>query len=650
MNLNINQLEAVRCADKRILIVAGAGTGKTNTITSKIVYMIENNFMQPNEIIATTFTNKAANELRERLRHKLGSTADSIIIGTFHSISFEIIQKHGHLIGLKPNISIIPTDDQIQIIRSILSKYKNKDVTPGKIFEKIQRFKEGNIYSISPFEQLVLVEYNQQLAFGNMMDFADIISSTIALFKTDASIKSHYNNHYKMICIDEYQDINNLQDEWIKLILGENAILCCVGDPDQAIYGFRGANCKYILDFNKTYPNAKIIKLECNYRCKQKILDKANSLINCNKNRIPKTLYANVPCQENSIEVVYSASSKIEATGIARAIMQIRADNIKSTIAILVRGRSQIADIEEALLSHSTPYVIIGAMSFIDRAEVKDMLSYLKFINNKKDSIAFSRMLSSPRRGIGEVTIQKIVTYADEHNIDLLEASLAIDLSKTYKTKFQELKTLLDQAQNFKDLFSICHYIYTKSGYSETISTDKDKNITEWLSSLSNFASTKVYLERILWHTEADNNENIVQVMTIHSSKGLEFDYVFAAGWEEGILPYGSKVDSEIEEERRLAYVALTRAKNKAFVSYAGARLVNGLMRSCRASRFIRELGSMRESMSFSMGISNSVKIGQTVSHNIFGIGIVLDRSESSVQVKFIDKERMLRISDVKIM
>lgn len=656
MNLNPSQLEAVHSVDKRILIVAGAGTGKTNTITAKIVYMIESNLIESNQVIATTFTNKAANELKERLRHKLGYLADQLTVGTFHSISLEIIQKHGSIIGIKPDVSIISGDDQIQIIRNILTKHKQKDIKPGKIFEKIQRFKEGNISTISPFEQTVLIEYNQQLSFGNMMDFADIISSTIALLKTDPNTKAYYNNHYKMICVDEYQDINNLQNEWIKLIVGPDAILCCVGDPDQAIYGFRGANCKYILDFEAIYPKAKIIKLECNYRCKQKILDKANSLISCNKKRIPKSLYAHKTCQENSIDVVYNPSGKVESAGIARAIMQIRANTSDTTIAILVRGRSQIVDIEESLLSHSIPYVIVGAMSFIDRAEVKDMVAYLKFMNNKKDGIAFARMLSSPRRGIGDITIQKIIEYANEDDIDLLEAAIKMDLPKSYKPKFEAIKLLLDQASNFKDLFSICHYIYTKSGYQDNITEEKEKNITQWLASLSEFASIKIYLERILWHSESETNHSLIQVMTIHSSKGLEFDYVFLPGWEEGVMPYGSKVDDEIEEERRLAYVALTRAKNKVFVSYAGSRLANGMMRTCRPSRFIRELGGIRESMSFMINnppakpkLDNYMKIGQNVSHPRYGIGNILDRTDSSVQVRFIDKDRILRIDEVKL-
>ena len=386
--LNLEQQLAVISNDPRLLIIAGAGTGKTRTIVSKILHAIESKLIAPREILATTFTNKAAHELKVRLYDAIGYTADEITIGTFHSISLDLLQTYGSHIGMNQNVGVLPYDEQVYLVRNILAQHNLKDVKATVILEKIQKYKE-NQSSMDRIYNDVLDDYLRELQTSKLMDFADLLIHCIDLFEKNKASTIPFLPNYNLICTDEYQDINDLQDKWLQLLLNKNTHLCCVGDPDQAIYGFRGANASHILNFDKKFPNAKTIKLEQNYRSTKPILDAANNLIAQNIHRIPKTINAEGRDTDTEIDVHSASSAQIEAKSIAERIKSIRKLDKNQRIAILVRSRIQIVSIEEELLSHNVSYTISGVIEFLNRAEIKDLMAYLRFLYNPHDSIAF---------------------------------------------------------------------------------------------------------------------------------------------------------------------------------------------------------------------------------------------------------------------
>ena len=634
MNLNPQQMAAVEYNQGPMLIIAGAGSGKTKTVVSKILHCIEHQIAEPHQIMATTFTNKATNELRHRLRAVAEDKVNYMTIGTFHSISLEILQKHGSYIGVSGSISVLPYEDQVQVVRGIITSKKLKDLSPGRILEKLQKYKEQasseQKMNLNSIEEDILAQYSNELTESKVMDFADLLISVRNMLRDNKEAREIYRNMFKLICVDEYQDVNNIQQEMIKLLYGPDTHLCCVGDPDQAIYGFRGANCSYILNFAKVFEGARIFRLEQNYRSSQNILKNANSLISYNKKRIPKNLFTEINEIKEKVRVTSNMSPRIEADRIASSILhmlswkksdkakqvgdqkpEIVADSLYSeedelqevgseislpvvdepsdTFAILVRNRSQIQPIEEALIRYNIAYSITGSVKFLDRAEIRDLISYLKFLNNPLDTISFKRMVQAPRRGIGDVTIEKIIAHSRDHRIDLLEACEAVATAKT--ATLMDLSRLLRVARELenKGVKAVAKHILHESKYNATLNTERMENVNQWLISLENFNSIKEYLDEIIWKSEANEERKVVNLMTIHASKGLEFDYVYLPGWEEGTLPSGFGSD-EVEEERRLAYVALTRARKLALISHSSVRFVNGMSRPANPSRFLREL------------------------------------------------------------
>lgn len=602
MTLNPQQLAAVNYNQGAMLIIAGAGSGKTKTVVSKILHCIEQGIVEPHQIMATTFTNKATNELRHRLRESIQDQVNYMTIGTFHSISMEILQKHGAYMGLNGNISVLPYDDQVQVVRSIITSKKLKDLSAGRILEKLQKYKErsssDNKINLNSMEEDILAAYSNELTESKVMDFADLLVLVRNMLRDKQEVREIYRNMLKLICVDEYQDVNNIQQEMIKLLYNPEAHLCCVGDPDQAIYGFRGANCSYILNFPKVFEGAKIFRLEQNYRSSRNILENANSLISYNKKRISKNLFTELDTIKEKVRVTANMSSRIEADRIATSISEIvswkkkkttEEEYSSDTFAILVRNRSQIQPIEEALIRHNLQYNITGSIKFLDRLEIRDLISYLKFLNNPLDTISFKRMVQAPRRGIGDVTIDRVINYSRDHKVDLLEASDAVSTVKM--PGLSEICQLLKNARALeeKGVQAVAKYILNESKYKTTLNVERMENVNQWLSSLEGFSSIKEYIDEIIWKSEANEDKKVVNLMTIHASKGLEFDYVYLPGWEEGTLPSGFGSE-EVEEERRLAYVALTRARKIAFISHSSIRFVNGMSRPANPSRFIREL------------------------------------------------------------
>jgi DNA helicase II / ATP-dependent DNA helicase PcrA len=651
-SLNVSQLSALDNFPGELLIVAGAGTGKTSTIVAKILHAINTGFAQPHQILATTFTNKAATELKLRLKKYLGDVYREITIGTFHSISLEILQHNLSALSGITSINVLPYDDQIQVVRGILAKYALKDMRPSIVLEKIQRYKEEQS-AFPGIDHRIINEYKYELTKANMMDFADLILKTIDLFDKNHEIRENYQSQLKLVCIDEYQDINDLQYKWVSYIHGKNH-LCCVGDPDQAIYGFRGANAKHILNFSDNFRSSKVVKLECNYRSTQSILNNANKLISHNRSRIPKNLYTNNTQDERKVLLYSARSSRLEAENICDIFCNIKkTSQEKLSIAILVRSRIQIPDIEEALIKNQISYKIYGAMQFMDRAEIKDIISYLKFIHNHNDSISFNRMIQAPKRGIGLVTIKKIMQVSEEMEVDLLVACkiVAQSSSNMLKDKLVALVNLFETAHQIKnsDLIVLANHIYINSGYIDSLNSDRRENIQQWMRTLVNYQSLTEYLEQVLWQadTEEQKNEHDIEIMTIHASKGLEFDYTFLPGWEDGILPHDfATSEHDLEEERRLAYVAITRARQQAIISYSNTRMINGKIKSYNPSRFLRELQGVEYC---TISTSKTFQVGSEVIHPRFGLGLVQETGSDLARVRFCDIVRLVELKMLRV-
>jgi len=644
MKLNLEQLAAVEYFGSPLLIVAGAGTGKTSTIVAKIIQAIESKYADYHEVLATTFTNKAADELKHRLIGRLGAPANKITIGTFHSISLDMLQTYYN----KSNkvISVLPYEDQLQIVRSILLKMNLKDLKPGSVLEKIQSFKEKQLKEPS-IDQRIIMSYQAELEKDQMMDFADLLLKVVEMFTNEPTIRKEYQARYKLICIDEYQDINDLQHQWMQLLINGENQLCCVGDSDQAIYSFRGANASHILNFNKHFHNAKIVKLECNYRSNSSILKHSNQLIAYNKNRIEKNLYPYNQGEAKPIEIKSTYSSRLEAICVSDKIAELLANpqNAKKSVAILVRSRLQIPDLEEGLLARNIKYVITGSTQLLDRSEVKDLLSYFRFLYNPNDSISFKRMMQSPRRGIGQVSLDKILEQARHSNLDLYQSIKEMVKSgpKALQEKLQSVVELLDKASVYLvegRIAEAAEFIYTSSTYIDHIDESRRDHVRQWVRVLTEFSSLKEYMQKALLQDTNTTDEVQVSLMTIHAAKGLEFDYVFLPGWEEGILPHEfARSNLEIEEERRLAYVALTRAKEQVYISYAASRFLAGKLRPSVQSRFIKELGKANND-NFKM--NNAFSPGMEVAHSRFGFGMVEYSTGEFTRVRFLDSTKLV--------
>ena len=626
--LNIQQKEAILHSEGPLLILAGAGSGKTKVLTTRVAQLIKDKKCFGNQILCVTFTNKAANEMRERVLKLTNNKSNSIPwLGTFHSISNKILRKHAEAVGLKPSFTILDTLDQLKLIKNILAAenidikknppkliaylidhWKNKALLPANVkinssdYSKINALK---IYKI----------YQERLRLMNCVDFGDLILHCVTIFKNFKEIQESFKKNFKYILVDEYQDTNYVQNLWLNLITNESKNICVVGDDDQSIYSWRGAEVKNILEFEKNFTNTKIVKLEQNYRSTKNIINTASSLISNNDDRLGKKIWSDLK-DGDKVRVNSFSDGRDEATGISDIIEK---ELIKyfslNDIAILVRAAFQTREFEERFIKIGLPYRVIGGMKFYERAEIKDALCYLRLIQQKNDDLAFERIINNPKRSIGDSTLKKLHDLSRTRNKNLFETADEILNEDELKPKTKEsLKQFIKLVKTWTKLseqldhVQLLERVLDESGYTQMLINEKSpeaearlENLKELRASMKNYSNLVEFLENISLQTSIDEEweGEKINLMTIHAAKGLEFNCVFLPGWEEGLFPHQKSIeekgDQAVQEERRLAYVALTRAKQRLFISFANNRKYYGNNNSndwmpSMPSRFIDEL------------------------------------------------------------
>ena len=621
--LNEEQKSAVLNVDGPSLVVAGAGSGKTRVLTSRLAYILKQKKAWPNQVLCVTFTNKAAKEMRDRVIKILGGKASSLAwLGTFHSISVKFLRRHAEAVGLKSNFTILDTDDQKKLIKNIC-KGENidaKKISPQFIIALIDQWKnkgflpnEVHLAKKNIFENQILKVYKiyqNKIRDLNACDFGDLILYCVKLFEKNTDIRNIYSNNFKYILVDEYQDTNFIQNKWLNLIVNKNKNICCVGDDDQSIYSWRGAEIKNFLSFDKVYPDCKIFRLEQNYRSTKNILDAASFLISHNKDRLGKKLWSDGEKGE-LVKLNCYKNGREEAQGIGDIIEEnIKKKNPLNDIAILVRAIYQTREFEERFLKIGVNYRIIGGIKFYERAEVKDAICYLRIINQKFDDLAFERIINMPRRGLGESTIKQLHDFSSKNKICLEDSAHKLLQLNQFKPKTRSvIKHFLELINKWRsDLKKKKHYdllkiVLDESGYSAMLKNKKDlenenriENLKELLRAMHDYDNLQGFLEHVALATSIDQEweDEKVNIMTMHAAKGLEFNSVFLPGWEEGLFPHQKsleeKGDFALEEERRLAYVGITRAKKKAYISFAMQRSWHGEWMDSLPSRFVSEL------------------------------------------------------------
>ncbi len=621
--LNDVQRSAVLNTEGPTLVVAGAGSGKTKVLTSRLAHIVKEKKAWPNQILCVTFTNKAAKEMRDRVLKHLGGKLSSLSwLGTFHAISVKFLRRHAEAVGLKSNFTILDTEDQKKLIRNI-SKAENidaKKISAQYILALIDQWKnkgflpeEVRLSKKNIFENQILKIYKiyqNKIKDLNCCDFGDLILYCVKLFEKNSEIKKTYSNNFKYILVDEYQDTNFIQNKWLSLLVNEKQNICCVGDDDQSIYSWRGAEIKNFLGFDKVYPSCKIFRLEQNYRSTKNILNSASYLISHNKDRLGKKLWSEGEKGE-LVKLNCYKNGKEEAQGIGDIIEEnIKKKNSLNDIAILVRAIYQTREFEERFLRIGINYRIIGGIKFYERAEVKDAICYLRIINQKFDDLAFERIINNPRRGLGENTIKKMHEFSSKNKVCLEDSAHKLLQLNQFKPKTRSvIKHFLDSINKWRsDLKKNKHYdllkvVLDESGYSAMLKNKKDlenenrlENLKELLRAMHDYDNLQGFLEHVALATSIDREweDEKVNIMTMHAAKGLEFDSVFLPGWEESLFPHQKsleeKGDFALEEERRLAYVGITRAKKKAYISFAMQRSWHGDWMDSLPSRFISEL------------------------------------------------------------
>ena len=624
--LNKEQKIAVEHQKGPLLVLSGAGTGKTRVLTSRFVYIVKNLNVNFHKIIAVTFTNKAANEIKERVNRDLGQFIDSPWIGTFHSIFAKFLRKHSSLIGLKNNFNILDTDDQKKLIKQVINfcKFEN-DINESIYLNEIQNLKDQKILpsqkslitKYSSIENIVDVYelYQQRLLEINAVDFGDILLHSYQILFTNEDIRQLYAKNIEHILIDEFQDTNHIQYELIKLILNNNRNLFCVGDDDQSIYAWRGAKIENIINFPNEF-SCSVVRLTKNYRSNHSILNAASSIINNNQNRLGKELISfndDIPEQKINLKSFYSQEE--ESLWIADSISRKFKEN--DTFGVLVRLTAQMRSIEDKFIKYALPYEIIGGPRFFERKEIKDVLCYLKLANSFQDDLAFERIINLPRRGIGEQSLKIIIDNARKNKISFFESlkellkENKLASSLTLKTQpFVDLIIKINGLINKTSLEDLGIYVIEESGYLKMLENEKNKlkkienesridNLKELANALAEFENLDNFLEHVGLVNENQKkiHHNSVKLMTLHAAKGLEFDHVYLPGWEEGIFPSSRALDQNsskaLEEERRLAYVGITRAKFDLNLSYASSRYTYGINNYSLPSRFLSEISDI---------------------------------------------------------
>lgn len=669
--LNSEQLKAVNHIDGPMLVLAGAGSGKTKVLTNRIARLIEEG-VSPSNILAITFTNKAAKEMKDRITRLVGVTAYNIQISTFHSLGLKILKENYSLLGYDKNFTIIDSDDVLTIIKKIMKELNlSKDYyNPREIKNKISSAKNA-IMSVEDFSKVefdhkvveVYKIYTKKLKQGNSVDFDDLLILPIKLFKTYPNVLEEYQDRYKYILIDEYQDTNEAQYTFSKILASKYRNIFVVGDNDQAIYAFRGANYKNILNFEKDYPEAKSVVLEENYRSTKTILNAANDVIKNNKERKSKNLWSNKPVGDK-ITYKLVGTEKEEASFVADEIKSLLEQGVKEEdIAVLYRTNAQSRVVEEYMLKKNIKYRVVGSFYFYNRKEIKDLLCYLRLISNHKDDVSLLRIINTPKRGIGEKTIDNLTTLAVEQSSSIYEA-----ITSGKELAFKNLIEELTEESKTLSLTELVEAILEKSGIKKELSSSKlledeirlenlneFKGVTKSYEEEQGSATLEDFLDEISLVSdlaEHQDGSNRVSLMTVHSVKGLEYDYVFIVGMEEGIFPHYNAINdgsqSAIEEERRLCYVAITRAKKKLYILAAKSRMIFGNTNINKPSRFIEEinkeyldidekkvLGKATNRIKKAIDKNIEYEVGEKISHTDFGEGIVIGVDKSILTVAF---------------
>ncbi|MBZ7922436.1 UvrD-helicase domain-containing protein [Ensifer adhaerens] len=628
--LNPEQSEAVETLDGPVLVLAGAGTGKTRVLTTRIAHILSTGRAFPSQILAVTFTNKAAREMKERIGVLVGHAVEGMPwLGTFHSIGVKLLRRHAELVGLRSDFTILDTDDVIRLIKQLIQAegiddkrwpakqfagmidgWKNKGLDPAQIPEGDARaFANGK-------GRELYAAYQNRLLTLNACDFGDLLLHPIRIFRMHADVLKDYHDKFRYILVDEYQDTNTAQYMWLRLLAqrpkGVPQNVCCVGDDDQSIYGWRGAEVDNILRFEKDFPGAKVIKLERNYRSTEHILGAAGHLIAHNEGRLGKTLFTDrTDPDDEKVQVHAAWDSEEEARAVGEEIEQLqRQKHNLNDMAILVRASFQMREFEDRFVTLGLNYRVIGGPRFYERLEIRDAMAYFRLVCQPADDLAFERIVNTPKRGLGDTTVRTLHDYARARDVPMLAA--ASEIIETDELKPKARKALFDVVTDFRRWQSLlettvhtelAEQILDESGYTAMWQNDKSaeapgrlENLKELIRSMEAFESLRGFLEHVALVMDAEQNENLdaVSIMTLHSAKGLEFDTVFLPGWEEGLFPHQRALDeggrSGLEEERRLAYVGITRAKHRCHIWFVSNRRIHGLWQSTMPSRFLDEL------------------------------------------------------------
>ena len=688
--LNSEQKEAVLTHNGPLLVLSGAGTGKTKVLTSRLANLIFSGKAKSSEILAVTFTNKAAFEMKTRVKDLINRPVEGMFIGTFHSIGARLLRKHSELVSLKSDFTILDTDDQIRLIKQVinllnldLKKYIPKNYqyfidhfkNLGRSYDEIsnhkfENFSNGNLSKIYEL-------YEKRLKAFNSVDFGDLVLKPLNLFRKDLELLDHYQNKFKYILVDEYQDTNTTQYLLIRLLSGKHSNICCVGDEDQSIYGWRGAQLKNILNFEKDFPKSKIIRLEQNYRSTGNILNAASNIIAENIERIGKKLWTGGTDGEK-VGIINVENDEIEALTISNKILKhIENGENPNQIAILTRASFQFKEIEDRFIKENIKYKVIGGLKFYERKEIKDSISYFRLMINNDDNLALERVINIPKRGIGSTYLAKMNEYARDKKISLFKALkdfLELDLlpkkvSKNIKLFFEILNIHCAQIKN-KNHDDVAGSLLEDMGYIEMLKNDKTpeaegrlENLKKLIIDIKARNSIQEFLEEVslVFENISDTSTSEkISLMTLHSAKGLEFNHIFLPGWEEGIFPNQRSIEENgnigLEEERRLAYVGITRARKSLNILYANKRKqYNQQLYQTIPSRFLSELPKnscevkvIKQNSNFHNNHfnpkrfkNNEFKIGDKVKHEVYGYGTVLGVDYKTLQIIFKEKKEI---------
>ena len=682
--LNPSQIQAIETINGPVLIMAGAGSGKTRVLTHRYAHLVKHHNVDVEQILAITFTNKAAEEMKSRISKLLNLKISPKWISTFHSLCVKILRIHGDKIGYKSNFTIYDQSDSNKVIRNCMSEnnvdlkqyspkrfqahisnLKNSMISPGEALENAESFFEVKVAEIYS-------SYEKKLIIANSMDFDDLLIKTVELLQTNESILKFWSNKFQFIMVDEYQDTNFVQYKLVELLGSNNKNVCVVGDSDQSIYAFRGADIRNIIEFEKDFSDATVIQLDKNYRSSKKILNLANSVISNNPRKIEKNLWTD---NEDGLDIssFRFRSEKDEARWVAEEVKSLIDSSKENEIAIFYRTNSQSRLFEEELRMLNINYKVIGSVRFYDRKEIKDIISYLQFLVNDSDTVAFERIVNVPRRGIGESTVKKIRVYLNETGKSIFEALESIEeiknISPRIKGSLSEFKDLITELKSYslQGPSKTIQKVLELTGYKMSLikegtleSQMRIENIEELLNSAFSFENLyeeeidepygilRDYLESIALFSETDKLEDAdrVLLMTLHNAKGLEFPYVFMTGMEENLFPHerSSQGDnSEIEEERRLCYVGITRAEKKLYLTHAWSRTLWGGTVYNLPSRFLEEGSSHFDTVDFSLDTNQKdstqleVGTGQKIIHEKYGEGLVLEVQGNEITVQFND-------------